>query len=840
MERVAGIFKRTPDVTDSLTTLIKEKTFQDSLKGAGSIGALIAIGIELYGQIRDGLKTDEERAFGSLIKIAFEAASESLPANSTKISIKNAKSENSKSELFNTFIKPEERWNSYLPDHPVIIQFRSLICDILRNEGLNDAVRGFVFNFNLKLEDKADKDPAIEPFKKRSTLHERNKDLIKHLESSRSLIYNVNPVDKKSINEYYIENNAILDDIKSWEEAELSSDKKSKAGSLIDKFLTEEKWWTIIGAPFGIGKTSLCIKLTSSFASKYLDNPNDGTNYIPIFVPLKGNLENIDEDQRSLDEVMELIAPGEEGKKRKILLICDGLDECGFDVDKLFEKLREKHREFPNVKVVITTRLEAELPQRLISLSSYIRLLHFDNDQIDQFFKDYGLSSITFDSLKSYIKEEDMRKPLFCWMFAIMMNSKSDSEIGFKDVENPSIKRALVYLRFIHSIIRGKHEHTAEIYHWTQYYPEEKSILRKIAALAQIHDRKFTRSTVIEGLKNYGIVYDEKMIKDVLEPILTSYFYLHSTSAIDMLVDFIHKSFGEYLLAEYYIESIFEDKAYNLSVGIPSQETIEFLDGLLELLNEKESGNQFGDLVNSLAIFQLTQRQISKSDFIERVRRFFEEEQIIFQTDSFSEPNKIWKLAKFPAAKYSELWIHRWISHYILNKLAEKLSRKETLEVLIQATSHTVPYYLKRLVKADLSYSDLPFANLANANLSRADFSHANLSGSNLTHANLLHANLSDATLFANLSDANLAFANLSYANLSDANLSGANLFHANLAYANLSDANLSGAILAYANLSNANLSYANLTNADLSNTDLSNTIQSNAILPPSMENHAQ
>ena len=479
MERITGIFKRTPDITNSLATLFKEKTFQDGLKDAGSIGALIAIGIDLYGQIRDGLKTEEELAFGSLIKIAFESASESLPTTSAKISIKNAKSENIKNELFNTFIKPEERWNSYLPDHPVIIQFRSLICDILRNEELNHMVRDFVFTFNLKLEDKADKDPAIEPFKKRSVLYERNKDLIKHLEYSRSLIYKVNPVDQKSINEYYVENNAILEDIKSWEEEELTSDIKSKASNLIDKFLTEGKWWTMIGAPFGIGKTSLCIKLTSSFASKYLDNPNDEYNYIPIFVPLKGNLQNIDDDQRSLNDVLKLIAPGEEGKKRKILLFCDGLDEYGNEADKLIESLRIKREEFPNVKVIITTRLEAGLPQEL-DTSSYIRLLHFDNDQIDQFFKEYGLSSITFDNLKSYLKEEDMRKPLFCWMFGIMMNSQSDSEIIFKDVENPFIKRALVYQGFIHSIIRGKHKHTAEIYHWTQYYPEEKSILRKI------------------------------------------------------------------------------------------------------------------------------------------------------------------------------------------------------------------------------------------------------------------------------------------------------------------------------------------------------------------------
>lgn len=115
-------------------------------------------------------------------------------------------------------------------------------------------------------------------------------------------------------------------------------------------------------------------------------------------------------------------------------------------------------------------------------------------------------------------------------------------------------------------------------------------ILRKIAALRQMHGL-LTKSMIIRGLENYGISYHERTLKDVLDPILTSYFYLQSTTALDMPMDFIHKSFGEYFLAEYYLESILNNKGYYLNVGIPSQETISFLDGLLELLSENKNEN---------------------------------------------------------------------------------------------------------------------------------------------------------------------------------------------------------------------------------------------------------
>jgi hypothetical protein len=51
----------------------------------------IAPGLDLYKQIKDKLQTDEERAFYSFYKVAFESASKSIPAEITRIPIMDVK-----------------------------------------------------------------------------------------------------------------------------------------------------------------------------------------------------------------------------------------------------------------------------------------------------------------------------------------------------------------------------------------------------------------------------------------------------------------------------------------------------------------------------------------------------------------------------------------------------------------------------------------------------------------------------------------------------------------------------------------------------------------------------
>ncbi|MEG4814359.1 pentapeptide repeat-containing protein [Microcoleus sp. K5-D4] len=137
-----------------------------------------------------------------------------------------------------------------------------------------------------------------------------------------------------------------------------------------------------------------------------------------------------------------------------------------------------------------------------------------------------------------------------------------------------------------------------------------------------------------------------------------------------------------------------------------------------------------------------------------------------------------------------------------------------------------------KLSGAKLSGAKLSGANLNGAELSDAYLIDADLSGADLTSADLSGANLSRANLSrANLSAADLTNANLSRANLSAAYLSAAYLIGADLSRADLSRANLSGAYLSGADLSDANLSRANLSGADLSGAYLSGANLSDANL---------
>jgi hypothetical protein len=65
---------------------------------------------------------------------------------------------------------------------------------------------------------------------------------------------------------------------------------------------------------------------------------------------------------------------------------------------------------------------------------------------------------------------------------------------------------------------------------------------------------------------------------------------------------------------------------------------------------------------------------------------------------------------------YKDLWIHKWLSLYILNFLVPKTKiDKKILSNFISNASNATPDYLKRLSDANLYNADLSNANLYNA-----------------------------------------------------------------------------------------------------------------------------
>jgi uncharacterized protein YjbI with pentapeptide repeats/nucleoside phosphorylase len=649
-------------------------------------------------------------------------------------------------------------------------------------------------------------------------------------------------IDDKSLSEYYVESSFKLTQGETW------SKKDMEVGGedwRIEDFLEDPKrWYIIIGAPFGSGKTSFAKHLAKKLAETLLENMSDHNRYFPILVKLREVDDIKSYGVFAQNNILALLNDiRAENDRRRILVILDGLDEYNGDIKDLFNYLAELNSKY-GVKVVATSRL-AEIPRQYIK--EYVRLMPFDKEKVNEFFKRYKVD-LDYERCKELgLGDEEIFKPLFCWVLGIVWSSY---KIVFLPEWSREMKKSLLYYIFMHSIIKGKHR--KEVKEFKRYYPIEKEVLRCAAAMKNMLN-ELDEDQLRSKLKKMEIKNLSELdnLEKYLKPILTSYLYRSSDELVSKRIDFIHKSFKEYLLAEYYYESIKNGKMYRLNVGLPSMETMEFLKGLIEVSNNAEAKGLLKQVEGEPpTIFE----KIDK--IAENAKSFLEDESLTLASSIHDE--ECWQIAHPGHINYEHIWMHRWISLCILKwiKPEEKIDIKKIAR-LIKLTSNNIPTYLKILKKAhlvgadlsgadlsnvDLSGANLSGVNLSGANLSGADFSgaklskanlyRANLYGANLSKANLSKANLSRAILFrVVLSRAYLFRANLSRADLSETDLSGANLFRANLFRADLSKVNLSGANLYRANLFGAYLLRANLSGADLSRANLSGANLSGADL---------
>jgi uncharacterized protein YjbI with pentapeptide repeats len=344
---------------------------------------------------------------------------------------------------------------------------------------------------------------------------------------------------------------------------------------------------------------------------------------------------------------------------------------------------------------------------------------------------------------------------------------------------------------------------------------------------------------------------EQDVENDIVNNLLTTFYIQSSSKDREGSVEFVHKSFGEFLFAERIKEAfvdwsdIITDKrrgteslkvddvkmnwqVYDLlSCDFITLEITNYLKGMLEENNDWSPVDIFIRLdkfwqkwCNGVFIDE------PQKNLPQEKMRILHEQKIsrasglgIRQIDVHTGMNILILLLELH--RYSQdierlkdkISFHPngILSSYNFNYLLQVFNYAESIS---QDTLKKITLFLSR---CDLKRANLSGVNLSEANLSGANLSEANLSGANLSKANLGSANLKKA----NLSGANLSGVNLSEANLSGANLSGVNLSEANLSGANLSGVNLSEANLGSANLSGVNLSEANLRKANLWKTDL-------------------
>ncbi|MEG5174680.1 pentapeptide repeat-containing protein [Microcoleus sp. B3-D7] len=468
------------------------------------------------------------------------------------------------------------------------------------------------------------------------------------------------------------------------------------------------------------------------------------------------------------------------------------------------------------------------------------------------------------------VKSELAREPLLLYLLAAMHRDKILKVEDFQGTNSTQAK-ILIYNKTVNWVLTKQRSEKLNR-DLTELETEELRRILTEAGLCVVQSGGECAPVAMieERLKAHGSAKDffedaQKRIDNPLRNAL-AVFYLQQGSK-EGSVEFVHKSFGEFLCAERLKESLEEwtepgkkritfntqDSQMHweiydlLGYGPLTEEIVEYLMGLLTTPAVAGEENQFRpvELFQRLEDFYL---RWCEGEFIDappenlpqkkmRLLRYQLKTQYLGQRqiDIYAGLNVIILLLELHRYGQQIDELKDKMVFYPCGKPNDegKLDDSNRLLRLISYSYCVGDSGFLQIVGLFLSDANLSGANLGGTELCGADLDGANLSGANLNGAELSDAYLTDADLSgahlsgtylteADLRGADLSGADLSGADLIGANLSGANLSGANLSGANLSGANLSGADLSGADLSGANLRGTNLTEADLSGADLS------------------
>lgn len=542
----------------------------------------------------------------------------------------------------------------------------------------------------------------------------------------------------------------------------------------------------------------------------------------------------------------------------------DSLDEYHDLSSLLVQKLDTEFSGYKNMKVIFTTRLIEGFPKQLkIEGKDYVRLLPFTEEQTNSFLEFYKINLTFKQAIDLGIRSQELTKPLLLFMLKEIFPAVEEDIMLIKNDSNitPQMYHALFYLHFIHNVVEGKDISKNPISPKNKSYAEEKHFLRLISILHEAYGGKLSQNT-LEKYKKQLNVYSK--ISDFTK-ILSTYFFV---SGDEEFLEFNHKTYKEFLMAEKYLEVLIKDTNYIwlLNAGIPSEVTSDFLSGLIGMMKSNnpimrkciEYSKAGGiSLLNSFD-YQISIEE-AKQKIIFNARTYINSENIVMAS---LDDNNDYKQTKnpngvhlqnnieIPFNRYENLWLYRWISLFVLMKLdaTNDIDNLKLLNLIMNTRS--IPSYLRLFPKLqfgffelgnefkgiDLSYANILEADFSGAKLARADFSGARIAkivtgGGDDPFADFRRSTFSNANLVSSnkyhqqLDGVILIGVDFSYTNLSGVGLSHSDLRRSNLTGTILTQANLSGSLLsesalAGVDLSNANLSGSIITRCDQSGSD--------------------
>ena len=186
---------------------------KQSLIEAGGLLSLIGIGINVAEKIHENSKSPNQRAYTLLLKYILRSMDESIK---DMVHLQKDKDFNKMDliEILEPFkessnLDSSADWNSYLSDHPVVAKIRSKVEEYLKNHYDETIAKKFVRRFNAEIENKANDNNDIKSFRQWWTMQQQNRDIIKYLEHVESMKYYALDLDKKPLDQYYIDHMAV-------------------------------------------------------------------------------------------------------------------------------------------------------------------------------------------------------------------------------------------------------------------------------------------------------------------------------------------------------------------------------------------------------------------------------------------------------------------------------------------------------------------------------------------------------------------------------------------------------------------------------------------------------
>ena len=524
------------------------------------------------------------------------------------------------------------------------------------------------------------------------------------------------------------------------------------------------------------------------------------SDYFPIHIPLKHGLNRVDDIGNSLDVILSLL-----NEKTKILFIFDALDELEIkNVGELTDKISTYLTKYQNSKAIVTTRPNQDF-QSILKVENYVRLLRFTPDQVNEFFKKYGLTIDYKTISKSGLELDEICKPLFCWLLAIVHERK----LAIILPDQVTLNRVLLFSTIIHEVILGKEKTVARRYGYHKHGFDEKLVLRKIAELKHIYGDDLTKDDVLKILKKSHHV--NQKVLEIYDKLISTYFYT-SDDNIERL-DFIHRSFEEYLLAEHYIECFLRNESFRTNLKIPTDVIIQFFNGLLQLF--KTDNTQLLEYAEKIVKTFRNNLDIQsmKMALSTRSNEWFDNESVQrvpkHEYPNFKEP-----------AEYSSL--HRWLGIIVFNSLPNLYGINSTKFFKLHIATHgTILDYMVQIDNIDLSgyefEGDTPNLTLVKAKLKNCKLS-GSFHGTNFSGADLTNCTVTQGTHFMGC-------------NFTGTNLTGLKTKADSPYSPNFSDCNFSDSKLIGANVGNSRFSDCNFLDADVSGMEIGSTIFSSCNL---------